>query len=596
MKRILKRLIPLAVAIAVLAPMFFTNSCANTTQAPTGGDKDTIPPVLVDINPLPGTTMVPVSGTKIVFTFDEFVTIKNAQSIYLSPPQAKMPKSKIHGKSLVVSFEEDLQPNTTYSIDLSDAIADNNENNQFPGFTYVFSTGTSIDSMFVTGTVRDCNTMLPVKGATVMLYKDHRDSAVFIQRPYAATRTDDWGYFSMPYIQDTLYRLYAMKDAAGNNIYEPDADLIAFCDSLVSPKYKVNDTIYELMKFDMKDTLECLARRSEYELRLFREKPTKQLIMNKKRISDRAAYITFLAPYAWIDSLWIGGIRPAAVITQFNQLQDSLEIWVNDRRQLPDTLHLFVNYRKTDTLGRLLPNVEHVKLYQENVKTKAHSRRNIKHEDTTCVFKLNAEPERVEQYGFELEFNYPIIYEKFDSIQFKYINPKQKEFKAKFTVERDSLNLRKYTLRPATKIQKGFEYVMKVPERTFRDINGFWSDSTEVKVSLPTDDELSSLQLSISNVDRKIIVDLMNEKMTEVLRSYITDKDGILSFPYLKTGKYAVRITDDGNRNSIVDTGSLLEHRQPEMVCLIKFDKSEFIDIPKASEIEQKIDLREVLK
>ena len=118
----------------------------------------------------------------------------------------------MRGKTVIVYFEEDLLPNTTYTVDLTGAIADNNEGNMFPGFTTVFSTGDSIDSMYITGLVQDCNTLMPIKGATVMLYKDQRDSAVFLERPVAAVKTDDWGYFALQNIQDTVFRVYAIVD------------------------------------------------------------------------------------------------------------------------------------------------------------------------------------------------------------------------------------------------------------------------------------------------------------------------------------------------------------------------------------------------
>ena len=196
MKSSLKEiLIPLGAALAVLSPTFFMHSCANTTQAPTGGKKDTIPPALYWTQPVPGAVNVDTNKTKIVFGFDEYVTIKNQQNIFLSPPQKKAPKAKVKGKNVVVTFEEPLAKGITYTLNFTDAIADNNEGNMFPGFTYVFSTGDNIDSMLVTGTVQDCNTLTPVKGATVMLYKDHSDSAIFKSRPFAACKTDDWGYF-----------------------------------------------------------------------------------------------------------------------------------------------------------------------------------------------------------------------------------------------------------------------------------------------------------------------------------------------------------------------------------------------------------------
>lgn len=591
-----KRFVPAIFVLLALVPLFFSHSCANTTQAPTGGDKDTIPPLIIDIDPLPGAVNVPLEGAKFVFEFNEYVKVKDAANIFLSPPQAKRPKSKIKGRAVVVSFEEPLDSNTTYTLNFTDAIADNNEGNVFPGYTYVFSTGSAIDSMMVTGTVQDCNTLAPVKGATVLLYKDHADSAVFLKRPYAAARTDDWGYFSIPFIKDTLYRIYAIKDANNNNIYDPDTEIVGFVDSLIRPVLVANDTLPEMLKYDMKDTLECRARTSEYELNLFREKPSKQFLVNKVRVHDRTAYITFMAPNAYIDSLWVAGYKASQVITQFNILQDSLEIWVNDRRPAPDTLNIFVNYRKTDSLGVLKPELEHHKLTMpEGKRTLSRmSRRDIKHEDTTCVFTLEAKPENIEQSGYALEFKYPIIYENFDLLTLKSISPRQKEAFVKLDVERDSMNIRRYILRPVEPFQMGYDYILKVPHRAFRDINGFYSDSTEVKVTLPKDEELSTIHAIVSGVDRKLIVDLLGEKRDKVLRSYIIDSDCTLDFPYLKEGKYCIRLTDDGNRNSIVDTGSLLEHRQPEKVRFYNIDDNIFIDVPASAELEQELSVPDI--
>lgn len=590
----IKRFLPLIISAIVFVPMLFVHSCANTTQAPTGGDKDTIPPFIIGINPLPGAVNVPVNGAKIVFRFDEYVTIKNQKNIFLSPPLEKAPKARIRDKFLIVTFESPLDSNTTYTLNMTDALADNNEGNMFPGYTYVFSTGPDIDSLLLTGKVQDCNTLQPVKGATVLLYKDLSDSAVFLRRPCAAVKTDDWGYFCLPYLADTTYRLYAIKDEADNNIYDPDTDLVGFVDSIIRPVVRVVDTLPEMLKYDMTDTLMCEARRVDYKIRLFREKPSKQFLVNRARTSDRAAYVTFQAPYVWIDSLWFRGYKSDQVISQFNILQDSLELWINSRKPAPDTLHLFVNYRKTDSLGRLQPALEHLRLTMPEGKRvfQRIPRRSLKHEDTVCTYKLEAKPETVEQNGFELEFALPLIYENFDSLRFRYLNPKQKEFKGSVTVERDTANLRKYIIRPTEKMLPGYEYFLKMPHRSFRDINGFWSDSTEVKVTLPSDEKLSVLRAALTGVDRKIIVDLLDEKRKGVLRQYIIDKDCTLDFPYLKEGKYSLRVTDDGNRNSIVDTGSLLEHRQPESVLFVVFNGQDFIEIPASAEVEQEIDIK----
>ncbi|MBO6081855.1 MAG: Ig-like domain-containing protein, partial [Bacteroidales bacterium] len=188
-KKLLSALIPGVPVALVLGMMIFSPSCANTTQAPSGGKKDTIPPVIVGIRPLPGATGVPVNNARISFTFNEYVTVKEPKNIFLSPPQARQPRYRLRGKTLTVWFENDLEENTTYTLDLSGALADNNEGNMYPGYTYTFSTGDRIDSMVVTGTVLDCNTLEPVKGATVLLYRDLADSAVYSRRPDAAVKT-----------------------------------------------------------------------------------------------------------------------------------------------------------------------------------------------------------------------------------------------------------------------------------------------------------------------------------------------------------------------------------------------------------------------
>ena len=598
MKMFLKKYLPAIPVVIILAMMIFSDSCANTTTPPSGGPKDTIPPVITKMSPLPGSTNVPRQKTKIVLEFNEYVKIKDAKSLFLSPPLEKTPKYKIQGKGVVVTFESDLDSAKTYTLDVTNAIADNNEGNMFPGYTLVFSTGDRIDSMVVTGTVQDCNTLKPIKGATVMLYKDHADSALFLHRPDAAVKTDEWGYFCLRNIQDTVYRLYAIIDENSNNLYESESEKVAFFDTLVTPVIKVNDSLPELQKYDMKDTASCMARKSEYELNIFKEKPSKQMIVNKERVGERTAYITFMAPYAQIDSIWIKGVPAEKLITQFNIMQDSLEIWVNDPKEQPDTFYLNVNYMKTDSLGLLNSFTEEIKLVKPKKGAAAKSsQKDIKKTDTTCVITIDAKSETVEQYGFVFEFKYPLVEEAFDSLTFRYLNPKQQEYTEKFTVVQDSLNLRKYVLRPNLTMLPGYEYFVKVPHRKFKDINGFYNDSTEVKVTLPKDDNLSTLNLNLSNVNNKYIVDLLNEKRDKILRSYVVDKDSTLPFPYLKAGKYSIRITEDVNRNGVVDTGNLLEHKQPEKVLFYKLaDGKVLINIPEKMEVDQNIDIAEMFK
>ena len=600
MNKKLSKFLPLIPAALVLGAMMFPSGCANTTTPPTGGPKDTIPPVLLKTAPLPGTVNVPTHKTQIKFTFDEYVVVKDPNNIFLSPPLEKKPKYKMQGKSLVVSFESDLDSNTTYTLDITGAVADNNEGNFFEGFTLVFSTGDQIDSMGMTGLVQDCNTLKPIKGATVLLYKDHADSAVFLHRPNAAAKTDEWGFFSLRNIQDTVYRVYAIRDANNNNIYEPDQESIAFLDEPYRPVTVFNDSLYEFKKFNMKDTALCLARKNDVELNVFREKPSKQFIVKKERVGLRTAFLTFMAPGVNIHSMKVKGLPAEKLISQINPQKDSLELWVNDQRKMPDTLFLDINYDKTDTLGELVPTDETVKLAiskEMRAELQKSSQRNVKHEDTIAVFKSVADPTTIEQYGFRLEFKYPLIQEAWDSLTFWSVNPRQQEKKEKFKVSRDPDNLRLYTVMPTEKLMQGFDYHLKIPYRKFRDVNGYYNDSTELKVTLPNDEKLSSISMELSHVGKnRYIVDLLTEKRDKVIRSFIVESDQTVLFPYVKAGKYCVRITEDRNSNGLVDTGNVLEHRQPEKVRFFKIKDQFLIDIPERTEYVQQIDLEELFR
>ena len=601
MRASLKKFLPLVPACVILGSLMFPWGCANTTTPPTGGPKDTIPPVLRKVEPLPATVHVPTKKTKLRFSFDEYVKIKDANAVYLSPPLEKKPKAVIRGKSLEVTFESDLDSNTTYTLDLTGALADNNEGNLFPGFTLVFSTGAQIDSMCLTGLVQDCNTLMPVKGATVVLYKDHSDSAVFLRRPVAAAKTDDWGFFSIRNIQDTLYRVYAIKDENNNNMYDPESERIAFLDTLFRPTTVYNDSLYEFKKFDMKDTALCMARFPQIELNLFRETPSKQFIVKKERVGPRTAYLTFMAPHARIHDLRIKGLPREKLIRQFNLLQDSLELWVNDQRKMPDTLQLVVKYDKTDTNGVLKPQEELVKLtYSKELRAelmkKERNYRDRKHEDTIAVMTTQADPTRVEQYGFEIEFKYPLIRDAWDSLKLTAINPRQQESAGKYDVIRDSTNLRMFRVMPRERFQPGYDYILKIPHRGFRDVNGYYNDSTQLKVTLPNDEKLSSVTLELSGVHNRYIVDLLGEKRDKVIRSFIVDSDGPLVFPYLKQGQYCIRITEDKNRNALVDTGELLARRQPEKVLFFKPDGEVLIKVLERAEMIWKINLEEMFR
>ena len=266
---------------------------------------------------------------------------------------------------------------------------------------------------------------------------------------------------------------------------------------------------------------------------------------------------------------------------------------------MPDTLHLLINYDKTDTLGNLVPTDEVVKLALDKklrAELQKSSQRDIKHTDTIAVFKGAVDPTTVEQYGFTVEFQYPLIQDAWDSLTFRSVNPRQQEKVERYDVTRDPDNLRKYTIMPREKLQSGFDYFLKIPYRKFRDVNGYYNDSTELKVTLPNDEKLSSITFEMTKVRHRYIIDLLTEKRDKVIRSFIIENDQAVLFPYVKAGKYCVRITEDSNGNGLVDTGSILEHRQPEKVMFYKIKDQFLLDIPERTEYVQKIDMEELFR
>ena len=580
-----------------------TSSCANTSGAPTGGPKDTIPPVITATVPDSNATNVPVHKTAITISFNEYVQLKDAsKNIFLSPPQKKRPETKIKGKSVVVTFPEDLDSNRTYALNFGMALADNNEGNALPNYVYSFSTGSVIDSMLISGTILDYTTLLPQEGVSIALYEQPKDSSVLTTLPDAITKSDQWGYFCLRNLKPVSYGLYAFKDENNNNMYDPGIESIGFSDSLVTPAVVMQKELTQMAIYDMKDTVACLERPSEMDVYIFKEKPTIQYISGYERTTKRGAYITFGAPNAIIDSFSIRGIKNDQIIKQFNQTYDSLAFWINVGSKLPDTLYLGIKYHKTDTLGNLVPTVENLKLIApfENQQAKNQSRlskgndsKAPKERADLLKMTLSADAKMVEQNGYTIEFPEPVIEAQFDSIRFTMSTPRGIVTNEKLIIEKDSTNVRKYILRPEGNFKAGNDYELIIPKATFKDINGFTNDSTYNKLILPSDDKLSSITLEMVNVDARYIVELVDDKRTKIHRKYIISSDESLLFPYLSKGKYSIRITEDKNCNGLLDTGALLEKRQPEKVRLYKLEDGDYvINLEEKTDLEQTIDVK----
>ena len=210
-----------------------TVACASIGR-PDGGPYDEDPPVLVGAEP--GLNAKDVKVARIELLFDENIKLVNAfEKVVVSPPQMQMPEIKSSGKRVTVELFDTLKPGTTYSIDFSDAIADNNEGNPYENFAYVFSTGEVVDTLAVSGAVLEASNLEPVKDMIVGIHSVHDDS-LFTTRPFdRVSRTDARGRFTVKGLAPGKYRVYALADANQNYIFDQKSEKIAFLETSVSP-------------------------------------------------------------------------------------------------------------------------------------------------------------------------------------------------------------------------------------------------------------------------------------------------------------------------------------------------------------------------
>jgi len=222
-------LIVLAVAGFCYALSTIGSGCAQVGM-PLGGPKDTIPPVLV--NSTPPNQSIHFTGNRIVLTFDEYVHLQDIQkSLNISPVPKIIPNITSKLKTVSIKIRDTLQPNTTYSFQFGNSIQDIDENNPLHNFTYVFSTGSFIDSLTFNGSVVMAETGRPDSTLIAMLYKDLDDSAVYKHKPRYAAFLDSTGNFHFKNLAEGIYHLFALKDESGLKMYNNPSQVFAFADS-----------------------------------------------------------------------------------------------------------------------------------------------------------------------------------------------------------------------------------------------------------------------------------------------------------------------------------------------------------------------------
>ena len=572
------------------------HSCANTKASPAGGPKDTLPPILLGVKPNWGDTAFPLTGGTVRLKFDEYTVVKDANAILLSPPHKKKPKTKVKGKEIVVMFQDTLLPNTTYTIDFGQGLADNNEGNLAPQYVHAFSTGDTLDSMYITGTVLDAESLTPVKKALVSLYTERRDSSAMLDLPAAAGRTDDWGFFTIRNIKPQPYWIYACTDENSNYLYNLGEEKIGFLDTVITPVNVMRDSIYELFSFNMKDTLECLARKSQYELSVFKEFQSKQYIKDKGRKDSRLGYVTFSAPNVELSSFQILGVDSSEIIMQYAPQRDSFVFWISSKYPPEDSLFMTVSYMKTDSTGAMVLTTEEFAAAiskEQAAKAKTEEGRKAAEADTLTDLKITLVDANVEQDGITLEFNTPIMEMSLDSIVLVTTNTRNQSDTTAFTFIQDTTDILKYVLQNTEEYKPGYKYSLKIPEATFWDVYHRKNKEQTKDFQLPNTENLNTLTVNLKGTrGRRFLIELTDDGRKKVFRKYEVLEDGEYYFPYISDGKYAIRITEDLNKNGLFDSGNLLKWQQAERMKLYKLaDGTTTLEIKEQMDIIQDIDL-----
>ncbi len=567
----MKQFIPIII-IAWFGYLVFTTSCANTGM-PTGGPKDTIPPVLVST--VPKYLATNYKHPEIRLTFNEYVVYDElSQKLVVSPPMKKRPTFKSKSKTLIVEFKEKLKDSTTYSLDFKDAVADNNEKNPYEDLRFAFSTGPTIDTLQVAGYVKNAFNLEPVEDALVVLHRDHDQTAFFDSIPDYIGKTNEKGYFEIKNIAKGSYRLYAISDSDNSLTYNQAGEQIAFDDSLIVPDAKYisrNDTIVK-----DGDTLAVYGEVEYYPglqyLMLFEEESFNQYLDSYSR--SAANYCSVIFSESLSDSFQVKLLKPEPtdkwLFIERNLTNDSLTFWITDTLiSNVDTLLFDLKYLVKDTLDQLVTRHDTLDMiYQKpQIKKKQKRRKKKEVEEIPQIsFSHNIKSKGHDIFQ-KIVFQAPEPLEYFDTskVHLYHVVDTIQE-KLKITVEPDSMSIRRFFINYPWEPEE--TYYFRIDSAAAKNIYGYPSRMVEQKFSIQEERYYGSIVLDIKNLNGPAIVQLVNNSEDEkVLQKIQVLEKGEITFPYLKPDKYKIKVIFDANKNGKWDTGHLGENIQPEKVA-----------------------------
>lgn len=564
------------------------SSCAKMGQ-PDGGWYDETPPRILGASPSDKATEV--TDHKMYIYFNEFIKLSDAtQKVVVSPPQMEAPDIKDAGKRIIIDLKDSLKANTTYTIDFSDAISDNNEGNPLGNYTYSFSTGTEIDTMEVSGYVYEAENLEPIKGIMVGLYDNLADS-VFRKEPFQrVSRTDSRGRFVIKGIKPGNYRVYALMDADGNYLYNQKSEKIAFSRDIIVPSCKPDirqDTIWR-DSLHIDNILRVPYTHffpDDIVLRAFTEEQTDRFLLKSERKEANRFTLTF--SHGDADLPVIRGLdfdAENAFVVESSEKNDSITYWLRDTLLVnQDTLQMEVQYHATDSAGLLYMKTDTLSLlskepYAKRLKQKEKEYADWKKKQEKA--EKRGDPFQKEMpvppLGIGMNFAGDIDPDKNPVLTFETPLEVADTSKIHLYSKHDTLWYRSpFLVREKVNVPRTYEvigewrpdieYSLEIDSAAFVDIYGSVSNTAKKGFKVKSNDAYGTIFMTLDGMrGKRVVAQLLSS--TDVVMKEVRTQTGNAEFFYVNPNTYYLRIFVDENDNGKWDTGNYDEGRQAEAV------------------------------
>ena len=574
--------IVLRTAVLLLFGGAFFSRCANI-MTPDGGPKDTLPPVIVKLEP--GNFATNFKAKKIYIEFNEFVQIKDQnKEMFVSPAMKKLPLLTTRGRGIVITIRDTLKENTTYAIDLGSAIRDNNEGNPLNAMRYVFSTGDKVDSMMCSGYTADSYKADSVSRTFIWFYiadslpnTPGYDSTIFNRKPDVIARAQNNGIFIAQNLKPVNYRIYAIGDKNDNQLYEAGTDMVGLLDTLYNPAKMPEFAIWF-------DSLRMYpSAEPQLYFRMFTDKAfVNQRLVDAQRPEQKKALLYFNSDYPRIDSLVFDNIPSDKVLIdpQTNG-RDTVALWFNvPAEQLPDTIKGKIVYYRHDSLRQLSKTREPLKLAWKLVETKEQEKerervekekakakaegREYKDPNYKNPFKLSisAGKEVNPEKGFDITFGSPAVKLDTTAMEIAIVDENKVKTPIKWHLECDTLNMCRW--RVIAEWKEKTNYSLYIPKKSITDVMGYENDSTVMEFATYDPEKFATVSLNVvgSGTNRYIL--LLTDNSGKTLQELKDVGTGKYRFNYVTPGEIRLRIIEDKNGDGMWNAGDVIAGLQPE--------------------------------